>query len=222
MKRPLILLHGALGSAAHWQNIKSLLMDEFHIYCPDFPGHGNSDLPACNSVQDLSDFLADYIQYHQLKNPSIIGYSMGAYVALKAIVSYHIPCERLICLATKMDWSADIAIAESANLAQERLAPIWDKLQNLHGKHLDHLLSSTSSVLMSIGDAPLGPQDMSAITCPCLVLRGDKDKMVKADENTRFVAYMSNGTYLEMLEQGHLLERMDPVIVTKYIRDFFA
>lgn len=222
MKRPLILLHGALGSAAHWQNIQSLLMDEFQIYCPDFPGHGKSRLDSVNHVDGLVHFLADFIHQHQLQKPLIIGYSMGAYVALKAIVNGKIDSSKLVCIATKTDWSEDIAIAESSMLNAERLAPIWEKLQSEHGNHLNHLLDSTTSILMSIGSEPLTSQDMTNIHCPCLVLRGDKDKMVTAEENLKFVKAMPEASYVEMPAQGHLLERLDPVIVTKNIREFFA
>lgn len=222
MKQAVILLHGALGSASHWQNFEPLLADDYELYCPDFPGHGKSALPPVKTIDELADFLADYIQEHQLQHPFIIGYSMGAYVALNTIVQDKINCAKLICIATKMDWSPEIAQAESSMLNAERLAPVWMKLQTEHGHHLNHLLDNTTSILMSIGASPLTTSDMTRVLCPCLVLRGDKDKMVTAAENQQFVKAMPQASYQEMPAQGHLLERMDPVNVTKYIRDFFA
>ncbi len=222
MKQAVILLHGALGSASHWQNFEPLMTNDYELYCPDFPGHGKSTLPPVKTIDELSDFLAAFILEHQLQHPFIIGYSMGAYVALNAIVKGKINCSKLVCIATKMEWSPEIAQTESSMLNAERLAPIWDKLQTEHGYHLNHLLDNTTSILMSIGKAPLTTQDMRNMLCPCLVLRGDKDKMVTAAENQEFVDAMPKAIYTEMSAQGHLLERMDPVNVTKYIRDFFV
>ncbi len=39
---PLLLLHGALGSAAQFDSLKTLLPEDREVYAPNFPGHGGA------------------------------------------------------------------------------------------------------------------------------------------------------------------------------------
>jgi pimeloyl-ACP methyl ester carboxylesterase len=61
--RPLVLLHGASGSWAHWiRNIPSLAR-RMRVYAADMPGFGDSDMPAAPHTADaLADAVAEAIE----------------------------------------------------------------------------------------------------------------------------------------------------------------
>lgn len=221
MKPPLVLLHGALGSASHWQAIRPLLENDFDVFVPDFPGHGNSTLAAPSHIDQLVDFLSEYLIENQLHSPYIAGYSMGGYVALMAASRYNIQCSGLVCLATKMHWSTDIAAVETAKLTIQDLSPILPKLQAEHGRNFDTLLGATVSVINSIGNAPIRTSDMANVLNTFTFIRGDKDKMVSANEHEQFILSHTNAHYIEMPGQGHLLERMEAAPVAKLFKQVF-
>lgn len=221
MKPDLILLHGALGSASHWQAIKMLLENEFTVHTPDFPGHGKSSLSACFKIINLVDYLNEYIEQHQITDPLIAGYSMGGYVALMATLRRNTKFSKLICLATKLNWTEAIAEEEAAKLTPQTMEPILPKLQAEHGAHFGHLLHSTSEILKSIGAHPLNLEEMMHLQTSCVFIRGEKDKMVSAAENQLFAEASLHARYLEMPAQGHLLEKMDPQTVANLFKQVF-
>ncbi|MDD5542016.1 MAG: alpha/beta hydrolase [Acidobacteriia bacterium] len=87
---PLLMLHGVI---MRWQSMRPLmpgLADRWHVYAPDFRGHGGSARTPGN--YDLSDFVADTQQFleREIGEPAyIFGHSMGGIIAL--ILAAHCP-----------------------------------------------------------------------------------------------------------------------------------
>ncbi|MCW2254188.1 2-succinyl-6-hydroxy-2,4-cyclohexadiene-1-carboxylate synthase [Providencia alcalifaciens] len=77
----LVWLHGLLGSADEWLPIVAL--------CPnlpslrvDLPGHGQSQSMNCQSFSDFDEQLAQLLHYHDINQYYLIGYSLGARLAM--------------------------------------------------------------------------------------------------------------------------------------------
>lgn len=221
MKSSLVLLHGALGSASHWQAIKTLLEDEYTVYTPDFPGHGQSPLSAPSQIINLVDYLLEYLEEHQLHQPFVVGYSMGGYVALMAALRQEAQFSKLVCLATKMHWSPAIAEEEASKLNPQMLQAILPRLEVEHGANFDNMLSSTAALLKSIGAQPLSMSEMDKLNTSCVFIRGEKDKMVSAEENMQYTEASKYAEYIEMPAQGHLLEKMDAPTVANLLKQVF-
>lgn len=80
---PLVLIHGGLDHCRNWDAIARALQPHFHIVAPDLRGHGDSEW-AKGSSYTLVDNVADLtrlIAVTEMKNPAIIGHSMGGMVA---------------------------------------------------------------------------------------------------------------------------------------------
>lgn len=213
----LVFLPGALGIAAHWNPVAELLKDEYKIHLVDFPGHGKIGRSA-ESLDALAKFLSDFLISNDVVEPIIIGYSMGGYVALYAAKNKWISPERIITIATKTSWNREIALSEIGKLNAENLAPIIPKLQAEHGENADGIIELTHKILLSIGENPLLSSDMESIHCPLTMMVGEKDKMVSVDETDQFAIAAPNGNLHVLPAQGHMLERMDPLILTDTIR----
>lgn len=212
----LILLHGALGCSRHWDAMSRKLGAEHRLFPVDFPGHGNSDAPVIPTIDGLSDFLADYIRVAGLDNPYILGYSMGGYVSLHALAHKKIKVAGLLTIATKMNWSPEIAAKEIARLNWDVMGVIREKLESEHGAHLPDLFSNTASILKSIGDKPLNQSDIETIDTPFTMSVGENDKMVSREETERTASWNRLADWALLEGQGHTLERMD----TEYLYNF--
>lgn len=86
---PLVLLH---GGSARWQGFNSILPDlasSFHIYAPDFRGHGKSGwVSGRYRLQDYADDTIAFLQ-HCLTQPAfLLGHSLGGMVALLVAAQY--------------------------------------------------------------------------------------------------------------------------------------
>ena len=86
---PLVLLH---GGSARWQSFDNILADlaaTWHIYAPDFRGHGRSTwVPGTYRLQDYAEDTIAFLQ-HCVKEPAyIFGHSLGGMVALWVAAQY--------------------------------------------------------------------------------------------------------------------------------------
>jgi len=80
--KPLIILHGLYGSSDNWLPIGKMLADTFSVYIPDLRNHGKSPHSEIHNYQVISEDICNFIEKNKLKNPSIIGHSMGGKAAV--------------------------------------------------------------------------------------------------------------------------------------------
>ncbi|MCC6818267.1 MAG: alpha/beta hydrolase [Bacteroidia bacterium] len=205
----IVFLHGALGSAKHWLPISNRFAENNRVFTPDFPGHGLSTLNPVFSLQELSAFLADYLKENDIHNPTIVAYSMGGYVSLNALLNKQIAVNSLITIGTKFNWSPEIAIEETNRLNWDSLSVIKDKLEVEHGVNVHSILEQTKSIMTGIGNAPLTLDNLSKIDTPCTIMVGENDKMVSVDESKSAANALTNGRFLMLMNQPHLLHKMD-------------
>lgn len=78
---PLVYLHGAGGVLAE-DPLLNKLAGKYHIYAPLLPGYGDSE--ECGEIRDMLDFTlhtADVVAALGLKDPVLVGHSMGGMIA---------------------------------------------------------------------------------------------------------------------------------------------
>ena len=81
--RPLILLHGGLGSGEMFGPILPALADHHQVILPDLQGHGRTaDIHRPLSVIMMADDIAALISHLGLDRPDVVGYSLGGGVAI--------------------------------------------------------------------------------------------------------------------------------------------
>lgn len=82
---PVVLLHGGgLDSAAlSWGETLPRLADRYHVFAPDWPGHGESDRPDADySIPYYIDVLDSFLDALNVDRAHLVGLSMGGGVAL--------------------------------------------------------------------------------------------------------------------------------------------
>ena len=84
---PLVLLHGFTGSTATWQPHRESLARQRRVVAVDLLGHGRSDAPPEPSRYAMPRAVADVVALLDalgIERASLLGYSMGARLALHA------------------------------------------------------------------------------------------------------------------------------------------
>ena len=89
--RPVLLLHGWLGSWSLWRDTIEILGKDFRTYALDFWGFGESDGSNENQVFTVSNYVEMVYQFMDklgiVKAP-LIGHSMGGTVSLSTAIRY--------------------------------------------------------------------------------------------------------------------------------------
>ncbi|HSK89865.1 MAG TPA: alpha/beta hydrolase [Euzebyales bacterium] len=95
--RPLILLHGGLGSGEMFGPVISALAEQHQVIVPDLQGHGRTaDIDRPIDVRLMADDIAALIDHLGLEQPDLVGYSLGGGVALLTAVTYPEKVGRLV------------------------------------------------------------------------------------------------------------------------------
>ncbi len=96
---PLLLLHGFTGRGTSWGRHATALARRFRVITVDLPGHGRSSTPADParaSIERTADDLAAILDRTGDQPAHVIGYSLGARVALRLAVAHPRAIRRLV------------------------------------------------------------------------------------------------------------------------------
>ncbi len=94
----LIILHGLFGSLDNWYSIGRELSAYCQVHILDQRNHGKSFHNDKHNYDLMSDDLYNYITYYQIKDPIILGHSMGGKTAMAFAFHYQSNLKKLIVL----------------------------------------------------------------------------------------------------------------------------
>jgi pimeloyl-ACP methyl ester carboxylesterase len=95
--RPMILLHGGLGSGEMFGPILPTLADHHQVIVVDLQGHGRTgDIDRPLDIRLMADDIAALIDHLGLQKPDVVGYSLGGGVAFQVAIKYPEKVGRLV------------------------------------------------------------------------------------------------------------------------------
>ncbi|HEV8570855.1 MAG TPA: alpha/beta hydrolase [Actinoplanes sp.] len=95
--RPMILLHGGLGSGEMFGPNLPTLADHHQVIVVDLQGHGRTaDIDRPLDVRLMAHDIAALIDHLGLEKPDVVGYSLGGGVALQVAIQHPEKVGRLV------------------------------------------------------------------------------------------------------------------------------
>lgn len=212
-ENPLLLLHGALGSAAQLEPLQKQLAQHFTVQTLNFSGHGGKSFAGDFSIAAFADEVLTFLNENEIDQVNIFGYSMGGYVALH--LAKHDPQRigKIFTLGTKFDWNPATAEHEVKMLnpskIQEKVPLFAEALAKRHQPNdWKELVTKTASMLHDLGHgAALEAQDFTNIQHPVTIGIGSQDNMVSLEESEATANLLPNGRLLLFSEFKHPIEQ---------------
>lgn len=215
-RAPLVLLHGALGSARQMSGLAEELRRDASVHTWDFPGHGGTPVPASGyAMAHLVDALGDWLASRFTEPVVIFGYSMGGYAA--TMLACHRPdlIRHIVTLGTKWSWSPEIAAREVKMLdpmmIQEKVPALVDLLKQRHEpQDWTTILYATRCLLEGLGRVPLlDDTNLKDCSIPVDILWGTADRMVSREESEWVAGILPHGHFHALEGQRHPFEQVD-------------
>ena len=95
--RPLVLLHGGLGSGEMFGPLLPVLAERHHVIAVDLQGHGRTaDIDRPIDLRLMAGDIAALIDHLGLATPDVVGYSLGGGVAFHTAAQYPAKVRRLV------------------------------------------------------------------------------------------------------------------------------
>lgn len=86
--QPLIIVHGLYGSSDNWMTQARTLAENFEVYLVDQRNHGQSPHTDSHTYEDMVSDLDAFLELHQIKDPILIGHSMGGKVVMRYAMKF--------------------------------------------------------------------------------------------------------------------------------------
>lgn len=113
----LVLLHGFMEDMRIWDGLWNSAND-LRLVCIDLPGHGNSTLKSeVNSIGNMAGAVKAVLDAENITNFTLLGHSMGGYVALETVANFPKGLNGLILMHSH-------AAADSAEAKNNRIRTI--------------------------------------------------------------------------------------------------
>jgi len=215
--RPLVLLHGAAGSARHWWWTVAELPPAVAAAAPDLPGHGATGGTVPDTVDDAVARVEAGLRELGAGPVALAGHSMGGLVALALAVRHPERVSHLALVATAARLAPHpellrqvaagcpdvpfIHAAFSPGVGADRLDVVVDDARRtrLGREAADYLGASRADLQAELG----------RIAAPTVVLVARGDPVV-SPRRSRALAAAIPGARLVVLDGGHYLPIEQP------------
>jgi pimeloyl-ACP methyl ester carboxylesterase len=101
--RPMVLLHGGLGSGEVFEPVLPALAERHQVIVVDLQGHGRTaDIDRPIDPRLMADDIAALIDHLGLDKPDLVGYSFGGWTALHTAARYPAKVGRLVAASANI------------------------------------------------------------------------------------------------------------------------
>jgi pimeloyl-ACP methyl ester carboxylesterase len=241
--RPVILLHGWLGSWGCWLSTMEALAHSRRTYAIDFWGFGESD--KRRESYNISDFVALVDQFMErlgIQSAPVIGHSMGGTVALNLALDRPQRVERVAVVGSPVDgrslnlflklagypwiaflvWNSPSLLRLGIRLFAPWIAANWSDWYQLLMRDLSRMtLESFLWSIHSLHRTDLSPR-LGGLRMPALGVYGRGDKIVDPRQSELFERVLNSS--VEMLDGSRHFPMLDEPatfqsIVARFLSD---
>ena len=218
-KSTILLMHGSGLTHIVWSFHEQFYSTQgFNVLSVDLPGHGNSEGPCLISIEEISNWLNDFIENVGIDKVILVAHSQGCLEALEFAKNYPKKIEKIVFIAGSYSIPVNkslIDLALSGDMEALNLMMKWgygSSKQFIGGNPLQKILNSSREVrevlavdLIACNNYKNGVDAVKSITCPTFFIFGDLDKMVRLESGEKF-AKMINKSKVHVIKNcGHMI-----------------
>lgn len=228
--RPVLFLHGWLGSWRYWFPTIERVADHFRTYSFDFWGFGDTSLSQSTpeSIQSYSDQVIRFLDELGIDRVVLVGHSMGGMVALKTAINHPKRVSRVVAVGApivgdSLSWL--LKLTDRPVLADAFARMPWFRRYMFRlflgetndpavNEILDDSVKSSSTTLRravgSMWRTDLRPE-LQRLTVPALIVHGGRDEIVHPNQADLFdhihsaeVVVMPESRHFPFLDEAEL------------------
>lgn len=235
---PVIFLHGYTDSHRSFDLNLPRFPRRFHVFALDQRGHGDSSKPAC--CYEQADFAADvpaFMDAVGLERASLVGHSMGSFIAHHVAVEFPERVERLVLIGSAPTIAGNPVALELKSAVDTLTDPIDPEFvrafqastffRPIPESFLDTAVAESLKVPADIWQQALDgllaedhSDRLDEIDAPTLILFGDQDIFVTAAEQAVLDAEIPDSKLIVFEQTGHGTHVERPREVTRAIARF--
>jgi len=214
-EQSLIFIHGSGGDHSLWSLQYAQLHKQFNIVAVDLPGHGPSRGGGESDVGKYCLWVKKLLDILHLKNPILVGHSLGAAITLRFTLNYPQEIKGIIPVGGGLKMPVNPSLLEFLKTNPAEAIDLMCKFslaKENRPKFFALLKKSLSQANINVlfGDLLACDKlnisgEVAKIVLPALVICGAEDKMTPPDFS-RQITENINGAKLCLIEgAGHMV-----------------
>ena len=237
---PIILLHGYSDSWFSFSRVLAPLARERLVYALDLRGHGKTDKPAAGyHMRELAADVIAFMDAKQIVRATVIGHSMGSFVAQQAALAAPNRVSRLVVVGSATAPRHMAGMSELDQAVRALRDPVPDafarefQLSTVHSPvgdaFIDRAVSESLRLPSRVWHALMAgmmaldrPVALGRSGIPALVLRGDEDSFATVAETDALTAMLGTARQRTYVDTGHALHWEQPAEFAKDVLAFLA
>lgn len=217
--RPLLFIHGWLGSWRYWVPAMEELSSQYRTYAFDLWGFGDSDkLSAYYSLEAYIELLGEFLDQLGIWRVPIVGHALGGLVALTFAARFPDRVEQIMAVSVPLE-GADIT-KPLASFAGDRdaLAKLVSRRVSFPEIDMEVRKTDASAIVSSMrcaSECDLRPL-LTPMKTPVLLVYGGEDAFVRLpqsewlqgfDDHVRSIS-LNGAQHFPMLEERNKFNRL--------------
>ena len=218
-KETIIFLHGSGLTHIVWSLAEQFFSNKnFNVLSIDLPGHGNSEGPCLQTIEEIADWLEKVFIKLKLEKVILVGHSQGCLEMLEYSNKYKNRIKKLVFMggSYKMPVNQDlIDLAENGDADAVKLMTKWcyeGSRKFIGGNPIKRIIQSPRDIseilgvdLVACNNYVNGSNAIKTIDCPTLFVFGALDKMCNLEAGKKFANMVNNSTTLVIDGCGHMI-----------------
>jgi pimeloyl-ACP methyl ester carboxylesterase len=229
-----VFVHGSGQDHTVWVlPIRYFIRHDRNVLAVDLPGHGRSEGPPLDSIEEMANWIIEIIDAVGVDRAAIVGHSMGTLVALEAAATHPDRIRSIAMVGTSVPLPVSEELLEKARINDHAALDMLTYWSHSTGGEMGgnptpgiwiignymRLLERAApgtiySGLKACHDYLTGLERAGDVSCPTLLLLGERDSMTPTRAAAAVIEALPNATTVVFEGAGHdlLAERPDPVL----------
>ena len=233
-KPSILLMHGSGLTHIVWSLHEQFYATQgFNILSVDLPGHGNSEGPSLQSIQEISEWIKSLMNKINISKIVLVGHSQGCLVGIDFASRYPNLISKLVLVAGsyKMPVNHDlIDLAEAGDEKAVLLMMKWGYEGSkafIGGNPVKKIVNSARDSredlavdLNACNNYKNGENAIKKINCPTLCIFGGLDKMVPVKVGLKMAEQITNSETKIISDCGHMIVYEKAFEMRKLVKEF--
>lgn len=236
--KTIVLIHGFLENNLMFDDYLDFFMEKnFQVLTYNLPGHGLSSCPATPfSIADIAHSIEDDLNKLNAQNISVLGHSMGGYVALALEESVHLDHLVLLNSTPNADskWKKEDRLRAIEAMKQNKNLFINMAIPNLFGVDYRGVLSDeiekAKAIALSTDDAGVEfallamrsrpAFDLQFLDAQVSLILGANDNIIPLDKMEQHLNHQNVKTFIHE-KAGHMIHLEERSWLLNCLEDIF-
>lgn len=230
----LIMLHGWKNDVSSFWGVAEELKNDFSLWLIDLPGFGRSDNPKKPfKVEDYAEIIHEFIEIQRLKEPMLLGHSVGGRIGIKLAAQNPKLLSKLVLedaagIKPKSSPAKPVmyVLAKLVKYGMPNLFNLKEKLRYRFYKSVNsdyNTAGPMKDTLTNLLEEDLTP-DLKKITTPTLIVWGESDQTIGAAvKDGRAMYQMIPNSKFEIVPgAAHFPHLENPARFLYFVKDFLS